>query len=95
MGLNVTEAVQLMREGKRVRRGGWGREAPSFVVLIPGRDVTPNNKPMVEHLGEGTPFHVQDHVDAIFYSDGPEQPICKVGYEFTQEDVLAADWYIV
>lgn len=93
MGYNIGEAVKFMREGSRARRGRWGPADPSYLVLIPGREVSASYKPMTDHLGEGTKFHVRGHVDAIYEASDP--PMCKVGYEFTQEDVLTADWYLV
>lgn len=93
MGYNISEAVQLMREGKRVTRGSWGSENPSYLVLIPGRALKASYEPMTNHLGEGTAFHVRDHVDAIYMNEGLADPTCQVGYEFTQDDVLSQDWY--
>lgn len=93
MGLNISEAVEKMREGAKVRRGGWGSGDPSFLVLIPGREVTVTFKPMVDHLGEGAQFWVQDHVDA-FYDLAMSRLHSKLGYQFTQADILTRDWYV-
>lgn len=103
MGLNISQAVEAMREGKKVSRGGWQPvHDPSFVVLIPGREIEVSYEPMVSHLGAGTRMNTADHIDAIF------QPVpgtighlnnapatCVVGWQLTQADVLHDDWFVV
>lgn len=94
MGLTISDAVEAMREGKRVRRACWtGPTQPNYLVHIPGREVSASFPPMVNHLGEGTPFHVYDHVDAIFEYNGTIGS--EIGYAFSQADVLLDDWQIL
>jgi Protein of unknown function (DUF2829) len=94
--MNIGEAVQELRAGKKVNRLGWclSRSAPSFLVLIPGREIKASYAPMVEHMGEGQPFIVDDHIDAIFLQTNGH-PECVIGYTFTQEDILGDDWVVV
>ena len=94
--MNIGEAVQALRAGRKLNRLGWcgSKLHPSFVVLIPGREIKASYAPMVDHMGEGRPFIVDDHVDAIFLQTNG-LPECVVGYAFTQEDILADDWAIV
>ena len=92
--MNIFEAVEAMRAGKKVRFTEWVADTdPLYLVLIPGREVTASFAPMVDHLGEGTKFVVGDHVDAIYA--GALGPICKVGRGFRQEEILFPHWIVV
>jgi hypothetical protein len=94
MGLSISEAVEAMREGEKLRRAVWtGPTQPSYLVFVPGRQVSASFKPMADHIGMGTPFHVFDHVDAIFEYSGTIGS--EIGYAFSQADVLLDDWQIV
>lgn len=99
MGLNFTQATQAMRDGQKLCRGAWMTpHQPSYVVLVPGREITVSYEPMVSHLGEGRKMIVADHIDAIFVPTlFPEsnEVLCQVGYTLSQEDLLATDWFVV
>jgi len=94
--MNIGEAVAALRAGKKVRHAGWRDDLryPSFLVLIPGRDITASYKPMTDHLGEGAAFHVDDHIDAIFDAGTPQMS-CVVGRAFPQDELLSDDWVVV
>lgn len=82
------EALYHLRAGGRVARASWLGERKSL-VLIPGREIAASYSPMKDHIGEGTKMYVQDHIDAI-YDNG--EPVCEVGYQFSQDDILAKNW---
>lgn len=90
-----SEAVAVMRSGGAVARSAWiNDEKPTFLVLIPGREINASFPPMVNHLGEGAVFVVRDHFDAIFiFPNG--QIECELSYTLTHEDLLGADWFKV
>jgi Protein of unknown function (DUF2829) len=96
MGMTFSEATEAMRDGARVRRGGWGEGAPSWLVLIPGRVIKVSYPPMTDHIAEGSDMSVADHIDAIFMPGRDtiqKVPICVVGWPLAQADLLARDWY--
>jgi len=94
MSMNIWQAVEAMRAGKKVRFSEWKNDDdPLYLVLIPGREITASFEPMVTHLGEGTKFLSLDHVDAVYA--GALGPVCKVGYEFGQQEILWPSWVVV
>jgi hypothetical protein len=98
MGMTFSEASEAMRDGARVRRGGWNGDQPSWLVLIPGRLIKVSYPPMTDHIAEGSDVSVADHIDAIFLPQRDtiqRAPICVVGWTLTQADLLARDWYRV
>ena len=95
--LTFAEALDALREGKAVARTGWQPDAYGChrsLVLIPGREIKASFPPMVNFLGEGTEFFVEDHVDAIYRHEcGHISTV--VGYQFLQQDILTNDWLVV
>jgi len=99
MGLNIGQAMSELRAGKKLSRGGsWsGPLDPSFIVLVPGRDITSSYEPMGSHLGDRQ-FHVEDHIDAIIDHEQRGQVgglRCILGYPLSPADELATDWFVV
>ncbi|WP_157775217.1 Thoeris anti-defense Tad2 family protein [Hartmannibacter diazotrophicus] len=92
--MNFQAALETMRTGSAVARRIWHpKRNPEFLVFMPGREVQASFEPMVTHLGKGCVFRTRDHIDAVFVSDTGLE--CVVGYELSQADIMAADWYVI
>lgn len=94
---NFSTALDQVKTGKRLARVSQWPDAYGChrsVVLVRGREIAASFEPMVTHLGEGAKFHVSDHIDCIFlHADG--QISTTVGYQLSQDDLLAEDWFEV
>lgn len=88
-------AVEMMREGKKVRRAGWNGKGmwlvlmpelklPPFSSQAPGAKV---NDRTARHIGVDTPLDSQPYV-AMWTAQGKWQP----GWLCSQADLLATDW---
>jgi hypothetical protein len=96
--MTFSEARAAMSQGARVRRGAWTADRPSFLVLIPGREIAVTYAPMTDHVGDGTRMLVADHMDAVFLPRPgtiQDKPLCVVGYWLSADDVSASDWFRV
>ena len=98
MGYNVSKAIDMMKDGHKMRHGSWGPTDPSFLVFVPGRVVTASFEPMSALLGDGTNFNSLDHVDAVYATkvDGKYINVSvTLGYQFKQSDILLNAWFPV
>lgn len=89
--MNIGEAVDLLRAGKRVARAHWAREG-AWVFLVPGSTFTvaadrPMGKANPELVGRDVSYRT--HID-VHNVDGSVEP-----WFATSADLLAADWYEV
>ena len=90
MNMNFGEALQELKEGRKVAREGWNGKG-MWLILVPG---SPNIKPVA-----GTPYsnagivgsvNINAHID-MFTADGSMQP----GWLASQTDMLTDDWIVV
>lgn len=95
--MNFGQAIEALKEGKRVARAGWNGKG-MWLVLVPA---TPNCQ-----FREGTPYHaalnpqkeavqqgtvtINAHID-MYTASGEMQP----GWLASQTDMLSDDWGIV
>jgi hypothetical protein len=97
--MDFGQALAAMKEGKKVAHSYWGDNDPAYLVFVPGRDVKASFRPMVNHLGEGTTFRVQDHIDAVFVTPlgrgKGSKTSAAVGYQFSQQELLVPAWILV
>ena len=86
--MNFSEALALIKAGKRVSRSGWNGKG-MFIFLVPGSVFKVSREPLLSILGEGTEVNYHGHVD-MHTADGMIVPwLCS------QTDLLADDWGIV
>lgn len=82
--MNFSEALQLIKEGKRLTRNGWnGKEM--FVYFVPGSEFEANLPPLNEFYEIVT---YRPHID-LRAADGT----CGV-WSISNTDALAEDWEI-
>ena len=91
--MNFSEALELLKQGKKIARGGWNGKG-MFIILVNG---TSNIKPC-----DGTPYgkvcnfkkqetiNILPHID--MYSAQGEM---VVGWLASQTDILAEDWELI
>lgn len=83
--LNFGQALELIKEGKKVARSGWNGKQ-MFVFLVPGSKFKVNRAPLLGIYPEGTEINYHAHVD-MKTADGQIVPwLCS------QSDLLANDW---
>lgn len=96
--MNIHEAIEWMREDRKVQRKGWNGKG-MFIVLMPELKLPPFNTQdtnrkvndrTAKHIGEDTPLDSQPYI-AMFTADKKWQP----GWLCSQADLLANDWQVV
>jgi hypothetical protein len=88
MNKNFGEAVQALKEGKKVARAGWNGKG-MFLFLVPGSTFVVNRAPLLGIYPEGTEINYQSHIDMKTAQD------TVVPWLASQSDVLAEDWEIL
>lgn len=86
--MNFSEALSLIKEGKKVSRSGWNGKG-MFVFLVPGSEFKVNRPPLLGIYPEGTEIKYHAHVD-MKTADGMIVP-----WLISQTDLLADDWGVV
>ena len=86
--MNFSEALDNIKEGKRLARGGWNGKK-MFIFLVPGSNFTVNREPLLSILGEGTEATYRPHID-MKDAEGKIVP-----WLASQTDIMADDWEIV
>jgi len=88
MGMNFSQALDEIKAGKRLCRGGWNGQG-MFVFLVPGSNFKVNREPLLSILGEGSDVTYRPHIDLCDVSGtvGVWQP--------SMGDVMADDWFVV
>lgn len=87
--MNFGQAIESLKAGKKVSRGGWNGKG-MWLVLMPGATISP------EMVNERTRTHVPDPAAPLrlgayvvmWTADGTWQP----GWLASQADMLAEDW---
>lgn len=96
--MNFGEALQALKDGKKVQRSGWNG-ANMFIVLMPPLFLPPYNTQGTERkvndrtakwIGEDQPLDCQPYI-AMYTAKKQWQP----GWLASQADVLSEDWQIV
>jgi hypothetical protein len=83
--MDFSNALRLLKAGKRVARSGWNGKG-MFIFLVNGSTFTVNREPLLSIMGEGTEVRYHAHVD-MKTADGQVVPwLCS------QTDMLAEDW---
>lgn len=93
--MNFGQAIEAMKEGKKVQREGWNGKG-MFVVFMPPLHLPPHstqepvakvNDRTAKHIGVDTPLDSQGYF-AMFTAQKQWQP----GWLASQADMLAEDW---
>lgn len=94
--MNIGQAVQALKEQKRVQRAGWNGKGMWLIMLNPGwddhpsdasEDCTLNNN---THIADGEERNVEQCI-ALKTAANTLQP----GWNASTPDLLAEDWQIV
>ena len=90
MTMNFGEAIEALKQGKKVCREGWNGKG-MFLILVAG---SPNIKPVAgtpySNAGITEPTNIKPHID-MFTARREMQP----GWLASQEDMLAEDWHAI
>jgi hypothetical protein len=94
--LNFGQAIESLKQGKRVAREGWNGKG-MFLILNGGYSVDKEtarpdniiNKEFLENEGQ-THLHIGKHIDMWT----AQKNLC-VGWLASQTDMLSEDWMIV
>lgn len=81
-------ALQVLREGHRVRRKGW--TVDTFLYLVPGSTFEVDRPPLLGIFKKGTIVTYEEHIDCC---SGPNLE-CSV-WGPSLQDSLANDWVTV
>lgn len=89
--LNFGEAIQALKDGKKVAREGWNGKG-MWIALMPAlyldKDII--NGRTKKHIGEGVDLDSQPYL-VMWTAAAKWQP----GWLASQADILAEDWTIV
>lgn len=86
--MNFGNAIEALKEGKRVARAGWNGKG-MFLFLVPGSNFIVNREPLLSIMGEGAQITYRPHID-MKDAEGKVVP-----WLASQTDMLAEDWQIV
>ena len=86
--MNFGNAIEALKEGKRVARAGWNGKG-MFLFLVPGSNFIVNREPLLSIMGEGAQITYRPHID-MKDAEGKVVP-----WLASQTDMLAEDWAIV
>lgn len=83
--MNFSEALTLIKEGKKVARSGWNGKG-MFVFLVPGSTFQVNRPPLLGIYPDGTTINYHSHIDMRTVD------LKIVPWVPSQTDLLADDW---
>ena len=83
--MNFGNAIEALKEGKRVARAGWNGKG-MFLFLVPGSNFIVNREPLLSIMGEGAQITYRPHID-MKDAEGKVVP-----WLASQTDMLAEDW---
>ena len=86
--MNFGNAIEALKEGKRVARAGWNGKG-MFLFLVPGINFIVNREPLLSIMGEGAQITYRPHID-MKDAEGKVVP-----WLASQTDMLAEDWQVV
>ena len=86
--MNFGQAIEALKECKRVARAGWNGKG-MFLFLVSGSNFVVNREPLLSIMGEGTMVTYRPHID-MKDAEGKVVP-----WLASQTDMLAEDWQIV
>ena len=89
-GLTFGQALESLKEGKRVAREGWNGKG-MFLYLTPGSSVTKaRDNALDEIISRNGSCKINGHIDMKAADDSI---VC--GWLASQTDMLAEDWFVV
>jgi len=83
--MNFGNAIEALKEGKRVARAGWNGKG-MFLFLMNGYNFVVSREPLLSIMGEGTMATYRPHID-MKDAEGKVVP-----WLASQTDMLAEDW---
>lgn len=88
MGLNIGQAVSLLKEGNKLAREGWNGEE-MFIYYVPPSTFNVDRPPLLGIYDMGRLIKYEGHIDMK-----TAQGTC-VPFLFSQSDILSEDWKTV
>lgn len=95
--MNFGQAIEALKEGKKVCRAGWNGKG-MWIVLMPELNLPPHsmqepgakvNDRTAKHIGVDAPLESQPYI-AMWTASGKWQP----GWLASQPDILSDDWML-
>lgn len=86
--MNFSDALNLIKEGKKLARAGWNSKG-MFVFMVPGSTFQVNRPPLLGIYPEGTEINYHPHID-LRAADGVVVP-----WVISQADAFSDDWEVV
>lgn len=86
--MNFSEALNLVKEGKKISREGWNGKG-MFLFLVQGSTFMVNRPPLLGIYPAGTEITYCPHID-MKTADNKVVP-----WLASQTDILAEDWGVV
>lgn len=83
--MNFGQALELLKEGKKLVRAGWNGRG-MFVFLVPGSTFQVNRPPLLGIYPEGTTIDYRPHIDIKNVDGSISTWVPSIG------DVMAEDW---
>ena len=90
MNMNFGEAIEYMKQGRKMRRSGWNGKN-MHIVVMPGYESIPANIPAADAMGVpvGSPITVGPY---LMMKDAQGRMV--IGWLASQTDLLADDWEV-
>ena len=86
--MNFSQALDAIKEGKKVSRSGWNGKN-MFIFLVQGSTFKVNRPPLMGIYPEGTEVNYHAHVDMKTANN------MIVPWLVSQTDLLSEDWGVV
>lgn len=96
--MNFGQALEALKQGKKVARAGWNGKG-MWIVMMPALSLPPYssqtpgakvNDRTAKFIGQDTPLESQPYI-AMWTAQGKWQP----GWLASQPDLLSEDWEII
>lgn len=86
--MNFSQALELIKQGKKLTRTSWSSDCCRFVYLVHGSEFEVNRAPLNAIYEMGTKIKYRPHIDLKAHGT------CGV-WTISPDDVLAEDWEIL
>lgn len=83
--MNFGQALELLKEGKKLARAGWNGRG-MFVFFVPGSTFQVNRPPLLGIYPEGTTITYRPHIDIKNVDGSISTWVPSI------DDVMAEDW---
>lgn len=92
--MNFGQALQHLKEGKKVARQGWNGKG-MWLVLVPGSEnIKPRAGTPYSNAGLTEEIQILPHID-MYTTDSSGRRAMLPGWLASQTDMLSEDWTLV